>query len=247
MMDVTMKADMLRLAEPIVPQIVQLLRQAIVEMKIRPGQALSEADIAKHYGISRQPVREAFIKLREIGLVQILPSRGTYVVKISVREVLNARFVREAIEGALARTAAQLIDESGCDALRENIALQREAAAAGDAAQFYKLDEVFHRAVAACSECDYAARLVESVRAQIDRVRFLSLPKATPLDVLLAQHQAIADAIISRKPDEAHVAMCAHLREILISLPQLAKKFPDFFEDADIPAHAAALISNKKA
>lgn len=238
--------DNLRLAEPIVPQLVQLLRQAIVEMQVKPGQALSEADIARHYGISRQPVREAFIKLREVGLVQILPSRGTYVVKISVREVLNARFVREAIECALARTAAALVDERGAAALRENIAAQERAAASGDTVQFYKLDEAFHRAVAACCECDYASRVVESTRAQIDRVRFLSLPKATPPDVLLRQHRAIANAILARDADAAEAAMSAHLREILISLPNLARRHPDFFEDADIPPHAA-LIGAKKA
>lgn len=246
MMDMPISAAALRLAEPIVPQLVQGLRQAIVAMQIRPGQALSEADIAKRYGISRQPVREAFIKLRELGLVQILPSRGTYVVKISVREVLNARFVREAVECALARAAAELIDAAGIERLRDNLAEQERAAAAGDGAHFYVLDEAFHRAVAAAVDCEYAARVVDGARVQIDRVRFLSLPRATPLSVLLTQHQAIAKAIASHDAEAADAAMRIHLREILISLPQLAAQHPDLFEDADIPAHAAAISALKK-
>jgi DNA-binding GntR family transcriptional regulator len=99
----------LNIAGPIVPQLIQALRQAIIEMRLKPGEALSEKEVALRYGVSRQPVREAFIKLAEAGLLQVLPSRGTYVVKISVREVLNARFVREAIECALVRAAARRV------------------------------------------------------------------------------------------------------------------------------------------
>ena len=86
--------DKIQLSEPIAPQLFENLRAAIVEMRLKPGEALSEKDISLRYGVSRQPVREAFIKLSEAGLLEIRPSRGTYVRKISVREVADARFVR---------------------------------------------------------------------------------------------------------------------------------------------------------
>lgn len=235
----------LTLSGPIVPQLVDRLRQAIVETRLRPGEALSEAEIAARYGVSRQPVRETFIRLRDLGLVQVLPSRGTFVTRISTREALNARFVREAIECAVARMAAQLIDGDGRRRLDAAIAEQAVAAAAGDAPRFYALDEAFHRAVAAIADCDYAARVVESVRVQLDRVRFLSLPQATPLGALVAQHSAIAAAIAARDGDGAEAAMRAHLREILVSLPRLAAAYPDMFEDAEAPAHAAAMITGR--
>lgn len=228
----------LKIAEPIVPQIIQILRQAIIEMQLKPGQALSENDIAGRYGISRQPVREAFIKLREAGLLQILPSRGTYVVKISVRQVLNARFVREAVECSITRTAATLIDQAGCERLKAHIVDQKRAAATGDYRIFPALDEAFHREIATIIDCDYATKVVESARAQTDRVRFLSLPQATSLAVLIDQHQAIVDALAAGNPDSAEAAMRLHLREILSALPQLAQQHPDLFEDAIVPAHA---------
>ena len=235
----------LRLADPIVPQMMQRLRQAIIEMQLKPGQALSEADIARRYGISRQPVREAFIKLREIGLLQILPSRGTYVVKISVREVLNARFVREAVECAIVRSAAELINEAGCARLDGLIEEQKRVIAAGDYRAFYILDEAFHREIANVIECDYAVRVVESARAQIDRVRFLSLPGITSLDILIEQHQAIARALAARDAASAEAAMRQHLREILAALPSLARLHPDVFEDVAIPAHGALLMADQ--
>jgi len=228
----------LKLADPIVPQIIQILRQAIIEMRLKPGEALSEKDVALRYGVSRQPVREAFIKLAEAGLLQVLPSRGTYVVKISVREVLNARFVREAIECALVRSAAELIDAAGVARIEQLVADQKQAAEAGDSARFYALDEAFHRAIADCVECDPALRVVESARAQTDRVRYLSLPDASPLALLIAQHEAILDAIKARDPERAEAAMRTHLREILSALPRLAERFPDVFDRSDVPPHA---------
>ena len=228
----------LKLADPIVPQIIQILRQAIIEMRLKPGEALSEKEVALRYGVSRQPVREAFIKLAEAGLLQVLPSRGTYVVKISVREVLNARFVREAIECALVRSAAELIDAAGVARIEQLVAEQKQAAAAGDSSRFYALDEAFHRAIADCVECDPALRVVESARAQTDRVRYLSLPDASPLALLIAQHEAILAAIKARDPERAEAAMRTHLREILSALPRLAERFPDLFDTSSEPAHA---------
>lgn len=228
----------LKLADPIVPQIIQILRQAIIEMRLKPGEALSEKEVALRYGVSRQPVREAFIKLAEAGLLQVLPSRGTYVVKISVREVLNARFVREAIECALVRSAAELIDAEGLARIERLVEEQKQAAVTGDSARFYALDEAFHRAIADCVECDPALRVVESARAQTDRVRYLSLPDASPLALLIAQHEAILAAIRTRDPEQAEAAMRTHLREILSALPRLAERFPDVFDRSDVPPHA---------
>lgn len=221
----------LRLAEPIVPQIINRLRQAIIELRLEPGQPLSEKEIALLYGVSRQPVREAFIKLAEAGLVQVLPSRGTYVTKISVKEVLNARFVREAIECAVVREAAGRIDAAGLQRLREFITAQERAAAAFDNVAFTELDEAFHRAIADCVDCDYAVRVVEAARAQTDRVRHLSLPEASPFPLLIQQHRDIVSALEKRDAPEAGEAMRRHVREILSALPRLAAAHPAFFED----------------
>ncbi|MCC2689237.1 MAG: GntR family transcriptional regulator [Rhizobiaceae bacterium] len=160
----------LRFREPIAPQLVTALRQGIAEMRLRPGEALSEKEIAARFGVSRQPVREAFIKLSEAGLVEIRPSRGTFVMKISVREVADARLVREAIESDLARNAARLATPAHIDGLRRIIARQKEAGGSDDYRRFNELDESFHRAIAEIVRSDYAWRVVEAARFQTDRV-----------------------------------------------------------------------------
>lgn len=221
----------LRLAEPIVPQIINRLRQAIIELKLKPGQPLSEKETALLHGVSRQPVREAFIKLAEAGLVQILPSRGTYVTKISVKEVLNARFVREAIECAVVREAAGKISSAALDRLAGLIDAQERAAATFDNVAFTELDEAFHRAIADSVDCDYAVRVVEAARAQTDRVRHLSLPEASPFLLLIEQHRDIVAALRAGDAIAAENAMRRHVREILAALPRLAAAHPAFFED----------------
>lgn len=233
-------------SEPVARRVFKVLRQAIVTMGFRPGQPLSEQEVADQLGVSRQPVREAFIKLRECGLVTVRPQRGTFVVKISAKQVMDARFVREAVELAVVRKAIEAAPVGVVGRLRDNLAAQTRAVEERRLETFMELDEAFHRAIALSVECDYAWRVVEEVKAQMDRVRYLSLPDATPLPRLLSQHRAIADAIEEGDAGRAEVAMRAHLREILTSLPTLEARFPDLFEgdgDGGAPRRAEGATS----
>ena len=105
-------------AEPVARRVFREVRNAIVTMAFQPGQALSEQEIATRLGVSRQPVREAFIKLSEAGLVTIRPQRGTFIVKISMKQVFDARFVREAVELAVVRRACVEMPSDGIAGLR---------------------------------------------------------------------------------------------------------------------------------
>ena len=134
--------------EPVARRVFRELRNAIVTMGIRPGQALSEQEIATRLGVSRQPVREAFIKLSEAGLLTIRPQRGTFIVKISMKQVFDARFVREAVELAVVRRACAEMTAAGMEVLRANLEAQRKAATDLDPVRFMDLDEAFHRDIA---------------------------------------------------------------------------------------------------
>jgi DNA-binding GntR family transcriptional regulator len=214
----------------IAEQVFHTLRTSIVTMRLTPATAISEQDIADRLKVSRQPVREAFIKLSEIGLVRVLPQRGTFVVKISAKAVMDARFVREAVECAIARRASEGIGKSAIEELQTIIGEQRKAARAKAEDAFFVLDDAFHRALAHAAECAYAWKVVEEAKAQMDRVRFLSIPDTMPTELPIVQHQAILDAIIAGDSTAADKAMKQHLREILKSLPMLRRAFADMFE-----------------
>ncbi len=225
------ESDRRRSTATIGGRVFEALRRAIIQFRFQPGNPLSEAEIARQLGVSRQPVREAFIKLAEAGLVEVRPQRGTFVRLISLREVENARFIREAIEVAIVRKAAEKATATAIAGLDALLARQREAAAAGDNPAFLRLDEQFHQDIAAAAHCEDAWRVLEGLRAQMDRVRFLSLPDATPLDTLIDQHKAIVQGIADGSPQAAEDAMRRHLSEILLSLPKLAAANPAYFLD----------------
>jgi len=211
----------------IAPQLYQLLRGRIVRTELLPGEVISETEIARAYDVSRQPVREAFIKLAEAGLVQIRPQRGTMITRITESAVMDARFVREAIEADVVRLVAETCDEAMRRELQDQMSAQKRMSV-DDNEAFVRLDELFHRTLAEMAGKPYAWRVVEDVKAQMDRVRYLSVQK-DHIRVLILQHVRIVDAIAQNDVAGAEAAIRAHLREILKSMPEVAKSRPELF------------------
>lgn len=216
---------------PIGPQLYRILRERIVSADLPPGSRISESEVARTYSLSRQPVREAFIKLAEDGLVEVRPQRGTLVRKISPDAVMDARFVREAIEADIVKLVAENVDEGLVQTLQDQIARQR-ALPDSEAEAFLALDERFHRTLADAAGKSYAWKVIEDVKLQMDRVRYLSALHFSKRELVI-QHSDIADAIIRRDPEGAAEAMRTHLRKILTDLPTIAATRPDFFETAE--------------
>ena len=220
----------LELTVPVRPQIHIGLRQRIIRGDIPPGTALSEAEIARRFSISRQPVREAFIKLAEEGLLEVRPQRGTFVRKISKTAVMDARFVREAIEANITRELAVKADAGLVARLRKLLVAQK-AVPAGELYDFMRLDEEFHRTLADAAGRLYGWKVIEEVKLQMDRVRYLSL-RSFPQAKLIRQHAGIVDAIEKASPDEAERRMREHLRLIMDDLPSIEAQHPEFFAPA---------------
>ena len=119
------------------------LRRDIVRLALRPGQRLSENEIALRFGTSRAPVREAFIRLAEEGLIEVRPQRGSFVTRISIAAMQRARFVREAIELSVVRRAAEMgLTADMIEAVERTIVEQQ--AADDDASAFTSADDGFH-------------------------------------------------------------------------------------------------------
>lgn len=211
-------------------QVERDLREAIISLELKPGTRLSEQEIADGRRVSRQPVREALIALGRAHLVEVRPKWGTIVVKISARKMMEARFVREAIETAVVRRACETFDPWARATIESNLARQRAACAAGDYALFRKEDEQFHIAIANGAGCGLAWSVIADIKAHVDRVCNLQLRKAESMPGLIAQHERIVAAIDKRGPDDAGAAMSEHLNSILVDLPAIAADHPDLFE-----------------
>ncbi|WP_319240056.1 GntR family transcriptional regulator [uncultured Propionivibrio sp.] len=208
--------------------ILDALRAAIITGELAPGQAISELEISKRFAISRQPVREAFILLGQERLIEVRPNRGTFIRKISVREVIDACFVREVIELAIVREVTRTRSATLIRKLRKNIASQKKVKT-GDSRTFLDLDEEMHYLLAQNAKRDFAWEVTQKVKAQLNRVRFLTYDHATPIATLVAEHEAIVDAIEAGDADQAEKEMLHHMSEIYRSLPIMAEKYPDIF------------------
>ncbi len=94
-------------APSVTEQVFEELYQRVISLELPPGAKLSEVEVARHMGVSRQPVRDAFYRLSRLGLLTIRPQRATIVAPISERDVLQARFIRTAIEQETVQVAAR--------------------------------------------------------------------------------------------------------------------------------------------
>ncbi|WP_051229542.1 GntR family transcriptional regulator [Paludibacterium yongneupense] len=216
--------------QPVNQQVYLVLRRAIVRCVLLPGILLSEKDVSSLFGVSRQPVREALIKLGEAGLVRVLPQRGSYVSKVSLRQIREGRFIRDAVETAIVRKAAELVQPRQMAALELNIQQQERAVAQRDFAGFLDLDDVFHATLAAAVDCPRAWQFLENIKSHMDRVRYLTLGDISSLDVLLRQHAGVLAALRLRDAEAAAAAMHVHLRELQTTLEQVSRLHPDWFE-----------------
>ncbi|SDH20508.1 GntR family transcriptional regulator [Propionivibrio dicarboxylicus] len=208
----------------------QFLRAAIVRAELLPGQLISEIEMSKRFAIGRQPVREAFISLAQEHLVDVRPSRGTYVRMISMNEVIDAWHVREPIEVSIVRQVAKKHEAATMAALRRLVAEQRTIAP-GDNEAFLAADQDFHHALAAAANREFAWRVIDSAKAQMDRVCFLSYALDSPVQDLIGDHDLMLDAIEAGDAKAAVQVMEGHLAKIVTAAQRVAEHYPDYFID----------------
>lgn len=206
------------------------LRDAIIRAELEPGRRLSENELAASLGVSRTPVREALVRLRDERLVDIVPQLGTYVSPISTRAVGDAQFIREALECAAVRAAALRVTDEDIEGLEHNLAAQERARDAGDFDAFYVLDEQLHQAI-----CDLSGHgvwaITQRAKGHLNRIRRLSLPMPSYLAEMIAEHREIVARLDDRDPDGAETALRHHLQMVLREVPRIRSQHPDFFEE----------------
>jgi len=212
------------------PQIYRLLRDRIIRGDLEPGTKISESAIALEYLVSRQPVREAFIRLVEMGLLEVRPQRGTFVRRIVTSAVMDARFVREAIEADIIKAVLENQDNTALVAELQRQIIEQERVAESDPDAFMTLDDLFHHTLADAAGKSYAWAVVENIKMQMDRVRHISVRCFSRTHVV-EQHRAIVEGIAAGDAVAAEQAMRIHLRGILKDLPGIVQSKADFFED----------------
>jgi DNA-binding GntR family transcriptional regulator len=204
------------------------LQERIVDGRLLPNHPISENEIASQLGLSRTPVREAFIRLQEEGLIAVYPQYGSFVAPIRVADVHDGQFVREALECAALARAVERLEPADIPPLEALLATQKRFQS-GDPGPFFEADEVLHASLMRIAGHERAWLVVESAKAQHDRVRRLNVGDPLKRRAVLREHREILDRMIGRDVAGAVQAMTSHLRGVFKSVEAVMARSPEFF------------------
>jgi len=207
------------LALPVRPEslsdvVYETIRDAIVNRTIPPGARVTETGLAKQLDVSKTPVREALLKLREIGLIEPHGARGGRVVLPSPIAIRNAYETRLALETFAAQTAARrgsVADKERIEAIARTCL---EHAETGDLDGFKAYDAQFHEAVVRATDNPRLASMVADTVALVTALRRRDVPRAQISIECARAHVGIAAAITGGAPDAAASRMAEHLRHV---------------------------------
>lgn len=205
------------------------LKQAILDLDYRPGEALKKPEICDLFGISRSPVSEAVARLASEGLVDVIPQAGTFVARFSMEEIREGAFLREALEVAAVERVAERASEDQVTQLRRNIRVQEALVADGDYAGFYQTDSQMHEMIQGFTGFRRLVVLTDTAWVHVNRARRLTLPHQGRVQATLGEHQRIVDAIAAHDVEGARLAMRDHLRQLVLLLEGLVETRPDLF------------------
>lgn len=210
-------------------RVYQSLRQAILTLSYRPGEVIRKPDICDRLGVSRSPVADAVARLAADGLVDVVPQAGTFVARLSMTDIREGSFIREAIEVAAAEWVASRITDDQLRELRRNLMIQEALVADGDQQGFMALDGQMHEMMLSFTGFPRLPQVSQTAWLNVHRARQLILPVQGRLATTLAEHRAILAAFEARDPMAARQAVQHHLRQLLTYLQPLERERPDLF------------------
>lgn len=211
-------------------QLYEYLRQMIVSLEFRPGEAVSEPDISQRFGVSRTPVREALLRLAHEGLVMVIPQFGTFVAAIDVDAVRQVQFLRENLEVAVGLRLCRMERRVELQQFRDLLVQQKQTAKAHGYIAFLPVDDKFHQTLFEVAEMDQVWTVIQAKKAHLDRVRALHTPEPGKLDEVIAQHTAILDFIEARDEAGVEKTIRAHTSGVLTYLEHLKDTQSELFE-----------------
>ena len=184
--------------------------------RYRPGEKISVEELSRQLGVSRTPVWGAINHLEAEGVVEIVPRQGVYLIKFDPAKALDIYVAREALEGMVARLAAERGTDRQHRALTSALEKQRACLDDGDAEGYAAAALSFHEKIVDAAANEPLARLLGSVYAQIQAMRAHSRSKDFPtrMPPSVENHERILDAITARDPERAECEARTHIQRL---------------------------------
>jgi DNA-binding GntR family transcriptional regulator len=190
------------------------VRGAIIDLRLQPGTPLREAAIAEQLGVSKTPVREAIGRLEQEGLVETTSFKGAVVSGYSEEDLREIYELRELLEGAAARAAAEEASEETLSKLRSTVERGRQLQAKGRLRELAELLGEFDEIVYAQVRNQRVRALIDNLRAHLARIGKLTEEIPGRVEASVDEHLVIVDAIAAKDPAEAERRMRAHIRSV---------------------------------
>lgn len=203
-------AQSLRLERPqlLTDLAVERIRDAIVRGELKLGEQVSEAQLAQRMGVSKTPVREALLRLKGDGLVDIHPQRGTFVFRLQPEQVGQLCRYRAMVEVAALREAMTTRREPLLADMTDSVAQMRKAERARDLQALARIDMEFHAHFLRHCPNAYLQAGYEVIRSQLVALRYRS-----PISNAVSSHQVLVDAVAAGDVKRASQLLNDHVHE----------------------------------
>lgn len=226
--------------QPRTSQVYEALKAAILEVRLKPGTPISESRICRQSSVSRTPVREALIRLAQEQLIDVFPQHGSFVSLICATKVAEGHFVRQTLELAMLKKAAERWSKSNTEAAESLLALQRAHASSRNYACFYREDERFHHYIAEVADLRGVSRVIVDANTHLTRVRQLANPVEGHMEEALREHELILAALDARNTEKAVAVLTQHLDRVFKTVKRLMQLHAEYFDDGTRVGYVSA-------
>jgi DNA-binding GntR family transcriptional regulator len=196
-------------------ELVKIIQEAILSKEYVPGQRIREEEISEKLGVSRTPIREAFVVLEQEGLVEIKPHKGAFVASFSREEIVDLLLTEAVMEGLAASLAANNATEKQLEVMEDLLESTKSALLINfDDEEFYKYDRKFHHSLVLCSGSHTIIRVIEKQLSQIYLCRYYTITAPNRFAHSLQEHREILNCIKKRDPVLSEQAARNHLESV---------------------------------
>lgn len=202
-------------------QAYDFVKAQIKNLELKPGQYITDSQVASALNTSRTPVREALRRLEQEGLLINQARRGWKVYTLSLEDIHEIFDIKEALEGMIARRAAACQDEELRSALRETMDRMHRAAEADDPDAWQEADFKLHQVLSAMGANERATRIIQSLNDQWHRIRIGFIAMQGRIERSNAEHEAIVTSVLANEGEEAERSMRLHLNNVRQELVRL--------------------------
>ena len=192
-------------------QVESELRRLVLTLELEPGLALSESALMKRYGWGRTPLREAFQRLSEQGLLQSIPQHGAIVTPLDLFDFVEVMDAMSLVIGPAAALACKRLTETELNQLDELVTQGEVAAKNGDFERLTELDYEFHSVLAQATGNRYLIDYLRRLHQVARRFNYAAWKRERNATPSLAEHRQLAAIFRTREVSAAKTAMLQHI------------------------------------